>query len=1300
MTKVKKILIALLLLVSSIFSARVALADTVDITVSNTSLSTKSISGGGTTEFSFDFAIPNSAKSGDTTVISLPDELNFQRNQTFNVYASDGTTVVATAVIDTTTKTLTLTYADYVDTHDDITGHITMQVVANQSVVKESKTLPATMTVNGTTVIIDSGGINYTPGKGDGDIDFYKYGFYDYDTNELTYRIIVNTTNSSVSNVTVSDMVKSEGFSIIDGSFSIRTGKWFKNADNYWSMGDSSVNVTSNYSINSTSNGFSVNLGNITQGFVIQYKVKPNYTLVNGEQIKNSATYYSENQEITHYNNTVYYQIANGSANGYNYSLTVKKVNESGEALAGAEFTVTRKSTGQVVGTITTDSTGQGTLYGLLKDEYIITETKAPAGYTIAGPVTAEADNSTVTVTDKKATVEVTGTKTWDDSNDQDGKRPDAITVNLLANGTVVDTKTVTADDNWTYTFSDLEQYDADGNEIAYTVSEEAVDGYTTAVDGYNITNTQTPETTEVSGTKTWDDNDDQDGKRPDSITVNLLANGTVVNSQTVTADSNWSYSFTNLPKYANGSEITYTVTEDAVADYTTTIDGYNITNSYTPGETSITVTKAWDDNNDQDGLRPKSVKVQLYANGEKSGDAVTLTADDNWTYTWTGLAEKANKKAITYTVKEVSDVDGYSATTSAVENGNVTITNTHNPSTTSVTINKVWDDNDNQDGIRPTSVTVNLLADGEVVKTADVTPNADGDWTYTFTDLAEYSNGKKIAYTVEEANTPEGYTSSVDGTTITNTHTPETTEVSGTKTWDDSDDQDGKRLDAITVNLLANGTVVDTKTVTADDNWAYQFTNLPAKENGTAITYTVSEEAVADYTTTYDGYNITNSYTPGQTSVTVTKAWNDSDNQDGLRQAVEVALYADGVATGQTQTLSADNNWTYTWTGLAEKANKKAITYTVKEVTAIGGYTSETVQTSANNFTITNTHTPETTEVSGTKVWDDNNDQDGLRPNSIIVNLLANGEVVASQTVTADNDWNYAFTDLPKYDNGNEIVYTVDEATTPDGYTSSVDGTTITNTHTPATTEVSGTKTWADNENSVGLRPDSITVNLLANGTKVASQKVTAESDWNYSFTDLPKYANGNEITYTVTEDTVANYTPTYDGYNITNNYTPGQTSLTVTKAWDDNNDQDGIRPDSIQVQLYANGKEVEGGLVTLKASENWTHTWTGLDENLTYTVKEVSDIDGYTATVGDVENGNVTITNTHTPTTPDKPSSDEPTTPSQSGKKSNKKKNIITALLPSTGDSDGFGLSILGVTIIVVIIAGFVYYKVRKHN
>ncbi|WP_155973850.1 Cna B-type domain-containing protein, partial [Streptococcus ruminantium] len=140
------------------------------------------------------------------------------------------------------------------------------------------------------------------------------------------------------------------------------------------------------------------------------------------------------------------------------------------------------------------------------------------------------------------------------------------------------------------------------------------------------------------------------------------------------------------------------------------------------------------------------------------------------------------------------------------------------------------------------------------------------------------------------------------------------------------------------------------------------------------------------------------------------------NNNQDGLRREIKLELYADGVATGQVQTLSEENNWKATWTGLAKKANKKDIVYTIKEVTAIDGYTSKVTQTSTNNFTITNTHTPKTTEVAGTKTWNDNNDQDGKRPKSITVNLLANGEVVQSQKVSADTNWTYTFTNLPKY--------------------------------------------------------------------------------------------------------------------------------------------------------------------------------------------------------------------------------------------------------------------------------------------
>ena len=113
-----------------------------------------------------------------------------------------------------------------------------------------------------------------------------------------------------------------------------------------------------------------------------------------------------------------------------------------------------------------------------------------------------------------------------------------------------------------------------------------------------NITNEKESSVT-LSGTKTWNDNNNQDGVRPNSITVNLLANGQVVDTKTVTADEEWKYSFTNLPKYENGNEIVYTITEDAVPSYTTTVDGTNLANTYTPGKTSVTVTKAWDDNND-----------------------------------------------------------------------------------------------------------------------------------------------------------------------------------------------------------------------------------------------------------------------------------------------------------------------------------------------------------------------------------------------------------------------------------------------------------------------------------------------------------------------------------------------------------------------------------------------------------------------------------------------------------------------------------------------------------------------------
>ena len=835
-------------------------------------------------------------------------------------------------------------------------------------------------------------------------------------------------------------------------------------------------------------------------------------------------------------------------------------------------------------------------------------------------------------------TTSVSGTKTWNDSNNQDGIRPDTITVNLLADGTKVNSQEVTPDTNgdWTYSFTDLPKY-SNGSEITYTVTEEAVEGYETAVNGYNILNTHKPETISINGTKHWDDADNQDGKRPESITVNLLANGTVYASKTVTAAGNWTYNFTDLPKYKAGEEIKYTVEEVKVADYTTEVDGYDIYNTHKPETTSISGTKYWDDSNNQDGKRPESITVNLLANGVKVASK-EVTAADKWSYTFDNLPVYEAEQKLTYTISE-EPVKDY---TTVIDKTN--ITNSYTPGKVGVSVTKVWDDADNQDGIRPARITVKLLADGQDTGRT-VTLSADNNWTQSITGLDEKKDGNTIEYTWAEENVPEGYeltgnTTEGTVTTLTNKHVTEVTSIEGTKTWNDNDNQDGKRPTSITVNLLADGTVYASKTVTAATNWTYKFDNLPVYANGQKITYTISENEVAGYKTAIDGFNITNSYTPGKTSATVTKIWDDAENQDGKRpESITVALLADGKATGTTVTLNAENNWTQTVSDLQEKANGKAIDYTWTEENVPEGYELTGNSKNGTVTTLTNTLAPEKITITGTKTWKDADDQDGKRPESITVNLFANGEKTAEQIVKADGagNWTYSFTNLPKYAKGEEITYTVTENEV-EGYETSVDGFDITNAYTPETTEVKGSKTWNDADNQDGKRPESITVRLHANGEEKDSQTVKADENgnWTYSFENLPKYEAGKEIVYTVTEDAVADYTTEITGYDITNSYAPGKTSVTVTKAWADNDDRGGHRPKEIKVQLKADG-ENSGEEITLNAENKWTYTWSELDEkkagkDIVYTVEEIGKTAGYISTVtGNATEGFI-ITNTIT--------------------------------------------------------------------
>ena len=836
------------------------------------------------------------------------------------------------------------------------------------------------------------------------------------------------------------------------------------------------------------------------------------------------------------------------------------------------------------------------------------------------------ADGFVVTNTYKPETIKISGQKKWDDAENQDGKRPNAVRVKILKGQDIVDVQEVTAANGWKYESNPLPKYAA-GQEIAYTVSEEAVSGYTSKVDGYNITNSYTPETIKVSGQKVWDDADNQDGKRPASVKVKILNGDTVVDEQNVTSANDWKYESKALPKYAAGQEITYTVSEEAVPGYDSKVDGYNITNSYTPETTTVSGSKTWEDGDNQDGKRPASITVNLLADGQKV-NTQTVGEAEGWSYNFTGLPVYKDGQRITYTVTE-EVVPGYSTNLNGYN-----ITNSYTPEKTEITASKTWNDSDNQDGKRPTKISIKLMKTVGGVKTevASKEVTAADQWQTKFENLPVYENGQKIDYSIEEDDVA-GYTKEIKDFTVTNSYTPEMIKISGQKVWDDADNQDGKRPASVKVKVKNGDTVVDELEVTAANDWKFESKALPKYAAGQEITYTVTEEAVADYQTKIDKFTITNSYTPQSTEYAVTKVWDDANNQDGKRPAsITVQLYRsvngqDPIAVaGKILTLTADNEtaantWKASFTNLPQFDKGQEITYSVKEDDAtVAALKEKGYSPKVEGQTITNSHTPEQVKVSGQKVWDDADDQDGKRPTSITVKVMDGSTVVDTLEVTAANGWKFESKDLPKYRNGQEIVYTLTEDAVAQ-YETKIDKFTITNSYTPETVKVSGQKVWDDANNQDGKRPASIKVKILDGDKVVDELEVTAATDWKFESKDLPKNKKGKKINYTVLEEvTVEGYSSSQEqatdgSFTLTNSYKPTQIAVKGTAVWSDAENQDKVRPSKITVRLLADGKPIKEEVVS--GENGWQYDFSGLPKykdgkEIVYSVA-ADPVDGY---------------------------------------------------------------------------------------
>jgi hypothetical protein len=852
--------------------------------------------------------------------------------------------------------------------------------------------------------------------------------------------------------------------------------------------------------------------------------------------------------------------------------------------------------------------------------------------------------------------------------------------------------------DKWSYTFNALPEYDENGRKIDYVVEELSVPGYESDISGArydegddgngSVGVMNTPKVSlEVSKSwygvnaadmqgvtiklyRTTDGYAFAEAMTPaeDMTQLSELENVEELASAELSEANGWSHTFESytdalgeehyLAKYSeDGRRYIYFVRE-VDADGNPVGDGFEYSVSYAEGyddgthkndfetqianvaETRITGTKTWKDEGNAYGTRPSvdDFVLTLYRSAEggeeEKVDAQPVwskTDADVWEYSYDGLpVTDGFGREYTYRVEE-KKVDKYETAQNGYELVN-TLTDTID-----FTIDKTWLDNADEDGTRPGSL-IFVLKDenqGRVYATLEIKKGADGSleaktswngggsledtadkWSYTFNALPEYDeNGRKIDYVVEELSVP-GYESDISGAR-----------------YDEGDD--------------GNGSVGVTNTPKVSLEVSKKW-------------YGVTEDDIRSVTVklyrTTDGYEFAEAMTPAA----------DVTQLSELGNVEELASIELSEANGWTHTFesyidaSGAEHYLAKYSGDGER-----YTYFVREVDFDGNPVGGSFEYSAsygegyddgtykNDFETQIANAAET-QITGTKEWKDESNSYGTRPSvdDFVLTLYRSTEGGGEEKVDAqpvwsktDTDvWEYSYSGLPVTDGfGREYTYRVEEEKV-DKYELSQNGYELVNTLTD-TIDFTIDKTWLDNADEDGTRPDSLIFVLKdGNSGKVyATLKINKDADrsleaktgwdgggsfentadkWSYTFNALPEYdENGRKIDYIVNELSVPGYESDisgakYDGsdngngsVSVTN--TP-KVSLEVSKKWYGVPEEDirsvtvklyrttdgyefaeGMMPAGDMMQISELGNVEELASAELSEANGWTHTF-----------------------------------------------------------------------------------------------------------